>query len=249
MAWKVSKRRVFGSRFNRRNRRTPYELQNLAICRLPMPTGLTSCGLPDKFFTQLVGGMTEWESDTSAGPAVTVGAPTIVKGVVVGGLRFDYHYSYVPVPIEDAAQRAAGVCSLRSAVIVFPNDPLTGTLPDAIATLPGGILDHHEPAIAEGGTTKRPKFRILWRGLDTISTVNVILGETDPFKLQIASNPHNHMGHRSVRIRSKVRLDEGHSLWFYTECINPFLTFNPTFALDLLGVAAVKPMWRGNTYR
>lgn len=223
-------------------------MQQISICRFGMALGLSTCDTPDQFFSTILTGRDEW---TPAGGSGFEGPPIIAKGVVVRGIRFSYQYSYIPSPVPEG-DSADGITSIRSALILLPMADGSTQVGDTTET----NLLFHSDALSDRGLllagSLRSRYRILWRGMDLLHTPLLALGDAGdvpvPQFISMAT-PRNVTLKQEVLVKVGATVDENHGLFFLTEAVNPFLTSNPTIGLDLFGVAAVKPMMRGNRYK
>jgi len=260
MRFKRSSRSAGARRFSGRGRRpTPYEIAQLSICRVGLATGLSSCGVPDQFFQCLVNGR-DWKTPLILGTGLPVDVNIIPdhegKGITVRGVQFDYQYSCVPDAEETEGQSAAGITSIRSALVVMrlaapgsagQNEP---PLPD---TPLFNILFHNDTMKWQGQSTNFTNFelsksyRILWRGMEMMG--NIVMGSNSNAQTAAGfQTPMWQTQSRHVRLRTGCRLGNDEGLFFVTEIVNPFLEVNPTFGLDLFGTAAIKSSFRGNRY-
>lgn len=233
------------SRFSgrRMRRKSPYEMQQLNICRFGMQTGLSDCTNPDQFLTPLISGRKEWAGQSSG---AFVGPPLVAKGVVVRGMKFRFQYTSVPSVVATELQ-AAGVTSIRTGLVLLPL--ADGSL-DTPAYLPTNILFNSQADTAGffGTESLRSRVRIVWRDMQMMNTPLLPTGSS---VTTVAAFTTPHFGHGANDlevVRTAIRIDDSHGLFWLTEIVNPFLEENPLIVCDMFGVAAVRPINRGNSY-
>lgn len=218
-------------------RPSPYEMQQLSICRLGMQTVVTpSCTEPSQFLTGLVSPRREYAGNT-ASPGTEI-IPAFAKGVTVGGVRFRYSYS-INYFLANGLEDVTDIIGIRSALVVLPladsSAELPGVFPTNVLHLSGTIPETNQ-TVGLGYT--RP--RILWRGYDELPFISPSLFTTD-FQNSVRSS----QSQPDLQVvKSKVSLGHNEALYFLTEFqhgmqLDSFNNF--TLELDLFGVAAVKP--------
>jgi len=262
------RRRSFG-KFRRR--KSSYELAQLSICRAGMDLGLSSCEVPDQFYHCLVN-TRDWVRPMVLGSGlpndVNVVPAHSGRDIVVRGIQFDYYYSFVPsdsVSAEEAG--AVGITSIRTALVKMKLAP-GGSAGEFSRPQPTGfppnLLFHQETMLRQpeqnaGSATnfeEAQRYRMLWRGMDMMQ--NVVLppaslpptasAATATANVAAHCTPRYHLGSRHVKVMTSVRLAHDEGLFVFTEVVNPFLTDNPTIALDLFGSLVVRQTFRGNRY-
>lgn len=232
----MRKRTTF--RRSRRSTGSPYEMQQLSICRLAMLRSADAdCLQPAQYATGMVSPRSEFASAATGSEII----PPFAKGVTVGGLRFRYSYSVNTLLSFGLDTLVTQLC-IRSALLVLP-------LADASAQLPGFFptnLLHYNGTIPEVNTGglgfTRP--RVLWRGYDELKFIG-------PGTLQDEFQTPNGVQTSQTQpdlqvVKSKVSLGHNDCLYFVTEVTDGVGGLGPGVAyyyleLDLFGVVAVKP--------
>lgn len=227
--------------FPRRSRRaagSPYEMQQISICRLGLGlAGATNtCVQPAQFATGLVSPRSEFAS----APAGVEVIPPFAKGVTVGGLRFRYSYAMNAL-LAFGLGNVSTFFAIRSGLVVLP-------LQDTSAQIPGVFptnLLHYSGTIPEFNTIPGLGFtrpRILWRGLDILAFPGSgpVTDQGDVLNMTgSGAQPDLQV------VKSKVSLGHNECLYFVTEITTGIDFSDPlvgaTVELDLFGVAAVKP--------
>jgi len=243
MSYSRARRTMARAGFRRkRGRRSggKFEMQQLSICRFGMQTGLSSCTIPDQFMTPLMTARMEWQSAEQGAQIPNVTVPPLVAGaILVKGIRFDYHYSYVPDIVSDE-NAASGVTSIRSAVVLLPI--VGANVPDT-SSFDIGLLFRSETTPAAQlvlPEAMEDRFRVLWRGQDMLNTILLKASQANNTTEASFSTPFGLMDSRHVEIKVACRVDQDHGIFFMSEIVNPFIADNPTIALDLFGVLAMK---------
>lgn len=245
-------------------RRNPYELVQISICRAGLATGLSDCSVPDQFFHCLVN-TRDWVRPMISGTGLPVDVNLLAahqaRDIVVRGIQFDYQYSYVPglVSVEDIA---VGISSIRSGIVKMrmqvPGSG--GEFDQPLPQSPDSNLFFHQDTMLVQPEAAGPrlrnfesarKYRILWRGMDMMENSLIPFGggsAVDFDRTVESTTPGRVTLSRHVRLRTGARLAADEGLFFVTEIVNPFLTDNPTIALDLFGSLVVKSTVAGNRY-
>jgi len=233
------------TRFRRARTRSsgsPYEMQQISICRAGMDMfAAGTCSAPQQFLNSVVQGAAEFGDTVGSFPAFS-------KGVVVGGLRFRYSYAvntgtWVHTSLID------DYLTIHSALMLIPLNMSSASPLSPTQSLSTGLtlINTTVPRQASG-VGGMFNFRTLWRGLDTLRINTIFSGNTGGEAVSrmdcTAEQP------MLQRVKAKVRIPEGMGLWFVTEAVGGWTTQTGdtapwNIALSLYGVAAVKPIHRG----
>jgi len=241
------KRRTF--RRSRRSSGSPYEMQQLNICRTPLTIDRTAtCTQPLQFLTGLVSPRREFGL---AGPAAgSELVPAFSKGVTVGGIRFRYCLSVnTELATVGFPNNISDVWEARHALVVLPmadaSTELPGVFPTNVLFNSGTIPESN---VTAGLGYTRP--RILWRGMSLLKFIRSQFkpsGAVDSGDL-LWSTAWGGEGTALQVVKSKVSLGHNDALYFLTEVVHGLEIVFPTFSiplvLDMFGVAAVKPITR-----
>jgi len=227
------------TRFRRsfRRRGSLYEMQQLSICREPLElSGDATCSQPDPFFVPLVSAASEHAAQGEV--------PAFAKGVSLGGIKFRYAFSFNSGTVS--TPQATDLCTIHSALVLFPRDPSAGDLSTPLLP-PSGFLFAQKTFTESAGTQQdQSSFRVLWRGLDKLKLFPDLSG---PFGARMESTAYGGQGTQLQDVRTKCKVDMDHVLCWYIEIAYGLLfdqgTNSPILAADLFGVAAVKNLVRG----
>lgn len=229
----MQKRRSFR---RRRSTGSPYEMQQISLCRLGYtvgPGGSATCLLPHQFLTGLVSPRSEFASAATGSEII----PPFAKGVTVGGMRFRYSYS-LNTFLASNLDSILTFVNIRSALVVLPLADTSAQVPGVI---PSNLLHYNGtlPEVNTGGLGyTRP--RVLWRGYDELKFSGPE-NFTDDFTNALQTS----RGQPDLQVvKSKVALGHNECLYFVTEWIDGINLDTPAsyvLELDLFGVAAVKP--------
>lgn len=220
-------------------RRSPYEMQQISICR----TGMTNfveatCTTPAQFLTGLVSPRREFAGPGSPGTEII---PAFSKGVTVGGIKFRYNYG-INTLLAIGMDNIVDLIEIRSALVVLP---LADNSTENPGVFPTNLL-HYSGTIPETQATfglgyTRP--RVLWRGFDTLKFTGAdnltTFDDVDSYVQVSNEQPDLQI------VKSKVSLGHNEALYFCTEYVSGVVlspTVNFLLELDLFGVAAVKPV-------
>jgi len=251
-------RRARMTRYRRRPfRRSPYEMQQLSMCRSSIELDISnehffSCQTPKQDFFPLVTPRGEAANESGVIPA-------FARGDTVGGLRFSYNYAIVCSQFWAEEADDLGInqvmdqIDIRSGLVVLPlkGDQLFEPAADAI---PSNIFRTNGTSPDQGGSGYfRP--RILYRSLNQLrwygSEVSggVFLTGTGDRWAEYSSPQFNttagQEGTYPVTVKAKVALGMDEGLFWVVETNFGFAggegsTSSIAYGMNFFGVAAVK---------